>query len=321
MRKLIVVGVLCVALLLVACSNSNTNPISTPFIGGESALVLSFAPAAPPDEIFDNGQFPFTVAVNIENKGEFDLEEGEGYIEIDSINGATFGVSDNDLIKDIPAIDGARKNFDGSITEGFRDLVSFNNLNYQENLRGDLPITIRANACYNYETRTSTNICLKKETIDNINQNEVCLIGAQKQVQNSGAPIHITSLTEAPQGKNGVQVSFTIEHVGEPGALFYRDDALCDRRINNPEMYQVYVEVEPIVNGQINAECSGFQEGSGDAGYVTLFQGNPRVVTCSFDTASLSTDFIEPLSINLRYRYQQFIEKQVIVKDVATNDE
>lgn len=318
MRKLSILVLVLAFSFITACSG-NQGPISTPFVGGQTALLLSFSPSSPPDTIFDDQQFPFTVTIDVENRGEYSLEAGDGYIELEGINGATFGVSESDLMEDIPAIDGTRKNYDGSVSYGSRDVVSFATLNYQENLIGDFPITLRASACYNYQTKTTTNICIKKDSIDDLQEREICRISDARSVQNSGGPIHITKLTQVPQGRQGIQVVFVIEHVGSTNAFFYREDAVCDTRVNNPEKYQVYVDVLPIVRGSIHARCSGFQEGSGSAGYVTLFQGNPRTVTCTFDTTSINRDFIEPLNINLKYRYQHFIQKQIIVKDVTTN--
>jgi len=49
-----------------------------------------------------------------------------------------------------------------------------------------------------------------------------------------------------------------------------------------------------------------------------LFEKQPRTITCSFDTANVASNFVEPLNINLRYRYWQAIETPLLIKDVTT---
>jgi len=318
MRRLLLPILVGLMLILVGCGSSDTSPLTTPFVGGKNALILSFAPSAPPSTVFDSGQFPFGVIINVENRGEYDLKDGDGYIVLDSIHAENFGVSSQDLMQDIPAIQGTVKNFQGTVTPGFRDIVSFDQLNYQPDLRGDLSVSIRAAACYNYQTYTTTNICIKQDAVDNFQEREVCRIAEDKRVHNSGGTIHITQMTQMPKGRDAIQVTFVVSHVGEPGALFFREGAACDLRVNNPERYQVFVEVEPIVGGTIMPQCTGFQQGALNAGYITLFEKQPRTITCSFDTANVASNFVEPLNINLRYRYWQAIETPLLIKDVTT---
>src|SRR3989344_2547658 len=103
MRNIIVLF-MAVALFLVSCSpNDNPTDAETPFAGGANGLSLAFVRGAPPDEIFDDGQFPFSITLFLENLGEYTVPDNEGYIEITGIDPAAFvKPSQDDLRQDIP---------------------------------------------------------------------------------------------------------------------------------------------------------------------------------------------------------------------------
>lgn len=314
-RYLTFIGV-CIALMVVAgCTNGAVGPDTTPFVGGKNGLLLSFAPSAPPREVFDNGQFPFSVIVSIDNVGEHSIQAGDGYIQLDGISPIEYGVTQSDLRRPIPAIEGSRKSSDGRVITGSRDVVEFTNLNYQNRIFGTLTSVIRAQACYDYQTRATANLCIKRDTIDSLRTNEICSIAGDKVVHNSGAPIHVKSVRSSPQGRNSIQVQFTIGSVGSAKDSFYKEGTECDDRHNNPERYKVFVEIEPLVGGQIPARCSGLD--NGDSGYIILFSGEDRIISCTFDTAGVTTDFETRANINLRYRYSQYIEVPLIVRHVS----
>mgnify|MGYP006279948667 CR=1 FL=1 len=317
MKRIVIAIILIFSFFVTGCGEGQSQgPDTTPFVGGSTGVVLSFIEASPPKEIFDDGQFPFSISVKMDNRGEYDVEDNDGYIEIEGISPSEFGKSTGDLREEIPAIEGSKKGIDGSVIDGFSDVVEFPNLNYEPDIAGTLgPVPIRALACYNYETQATVNLCIKEETIDAIRENEVCQIAGAKSVENSGAPIHVKAVKEAPQSKDSIQAQITIGSVGQPTDSFYKEDTECDNRRNNPEKFVVYVEVDPIVNGQVPARCSGLS--GGDSGYITLYDGADRTISCSFDTSSIDGNFETRMNVLLRYRYSQFIEKDIIIRDVS----
>jgi hypothetical protein len=315
-KMFFIILILAFALLASGCQTDSNAPDTTPFVGGNTALLLSYGAASPPEEIFDDGQYPFSVNLKVENKGEYDLEDGDGYIELEGISSKEFGLSSGDLKEDIPAIDGAKKGISGTAIDGFSDVVEFSNLNYQPDIAGTLgPIPIRAVACYNYETQATANLCIKEESIDDVRENEVCQIAGDKEVENSGAPVQIKSVKEAPQSKSSIQVQITIGSVGPAMDSFYKEDTECDNKRNNPDRYVVFVEIEPIINGAVPARCAGLN--GDDSGYLTLFDGQDRTISCAFDTSGIDGSFETRMNMMLRYRYSQFIEKNVIIRDVT----
>jgi len=327
MKKMLIIGVILTGLLLLAgCGEQSQDigPSKTPFVGGTTALSLEFVEGAPPLEIFDNNQFPFSINLKIENLGEDDVETDEGYIEITGIRAEDFGLAgQSNLKQDLPYdVSGVVKNFQGIVLVGDTIITEFNDLNYDQDLSGnwDGP-RIRANLCYNYETKATTFICLKRDLLTNIDTKEICDLSGDKEVFNSGAPIQVTAVSQTPGGSDKIQVQFEISHVGDTNDRFYKLDTECDDKSTNTDKDKVYFKVADDVNGN-SAECSGLESGStSDEGYVTLYNGKPRTVVCTIDVSNVEGVYEIPLGVELSYRYYQFIEKTILIKDVSTGDD
>ena len=310
-------------LFIVGCTSGQTVDLSgNPFVGGSNGLIVEFITGSPPDEVFDNEQFPFTVSVKLENSGERDIEEGEGFLRITGVNPAEFGISESDLREDIPEIRSVKKASDQSIIQGGTEVVTFSEMNYQKDEPGNFEIdSFRVQACYDYGTIASTTICVKEENVDGLKDNEICLVNEDKPSLNSGAPIHIQNVKETSKGKDGIQISFDLVHVGNPGDTWFPvGDNECNDQITNTDLYKVEVEVDPIIDGRYGASCSGGDFNGGNKGTVRMFDGQPRKVICSFDIGDQASDFETRVNINLDYRYQQFIEKRLLIKDLGITE-
>jgi len=327
MKRHIIIGIMLVGLLVLAGCGGNSDttvgPSKTPFVGGTTALSMEFIEGAPPIEIFDNGNFPFAINLKIENLGEDDVETSDGYVEITGIDPGDFGLSgQSELKQDLPYdIKGVVKNFQGTVLVGDTIITEFNDLNFENDIRGnwDGP-RIRANLCYNYETEATVAVCLKRDLLTNIDTKEICELTGEKAVYNSGAPIQVTKVTQTPLGSDKIQLQFEISHVGDVNDRFYKVDTDCDDKTTNTDKDKVYLEVVTDINGN-TAECSGLEEGTGNAGYVTLYNGKPRTVICSFDVGDVEGVYEKQITANLQYRYSQFIEKTILVKDVSTGED
>jgi len=324
-RKILGVFIIFLLILLLAgCKkdgNTGVGPKETPFIGGKVGFLMSFIDGAPPEEIFDNNQYPFSVAVKLENKGEDDVAQNEGYVKIVGINPPDFNTTAQLLNKSLPSnLKGSKKNFEGTILDGDTTVVEFNNLNYQPDIAGNFngPV-IRAELCYNYKTRTSTQICVKEDLLTGLDNKEICKLSEDKKPQNSGGPIQITSSREDPLGTGKVQFSFVVGHVGENNDRFYKKGTNCEDKATNRDKNVVFVNMTSDFNG-VNPKCEGLQEPSADSssGYITLFDKAPRTVVCSLDVSGATGEFEDLLTVDLEYRYHQFIEKSILVKDVST---
>ncbi len=327
MRNLTILSVLVIALALSGCSNQpQANNLAASFIGGTVGLNTYLIEGMPPPTISDAGTFPFGVGVVIENQGESDVGPGTNnpflMVRLEGINPDQFGVSDNDIRQVMTSpLRGARRNFDGTIFPGEITTATFEPLTYKPNLHGNTQFTIRADVCYDYETIASAQICLKDDVLENIQDTSICSLTGEKFPQNSGGPLHISSIIENPMAQNKVQINFVIEHVGI-GEFFGRptgdvNQEICDFSVRNFNKYYVDVFVEPLQDSGMTVSCSRF--GGSNEGRIKLFQGAPTTISCTVERTRPSAQRIwqEPLNIKLKYRYGQFIETPIIIQDVS----
>ncbi len=315
------------SLLITGCAgkkNKSKEDMEKPFIGGNVALDLYLQKGLPPAVVHDNGKFPFGVGLFLENVGEADIGPGTenpyAQVRLEGILPSNFGTTESDLVKNLDSsLKGARKNFDGSILPGESTTVTFEPLNYQQDLKGNYPVTIRALACYDYKTTATAQICVKSDVIETQEDSSICTLTGEKNPQNSGSPIHVSSLVENPMGENKVQVNFIVEHVGS-GDFYGRESGEnCDPSVRNTNRYEVDVNVLPFEDPDTSISCNRFE--GGRSGSITLYQGSPTTVTCTIEQNSDSDVRIyqDVMTIELKYRYGEFIEQQVVVQDVSNN--
>ncbi|MFH1400097.1 MAG: hypothetical protein ABIH41_01130 [Nanoarchaeota archaeon] len=295
---------------------------------------MDFQLGAPPDEIFDNGQYPFGVTLVIENVGEEDVvvtgNRDFAVVTLVGIDPVQFGLSRDSVNQVIPQdMRGAAKLSDGTEVPGDIAMVSFPNdgelMSYKPNLEGTDEILLRAEICYDYRTRATSLICIKDRVLDNLYNDKICSINEPKVVQNSGAPVHVTALKQIPQGKSNTQVTFTVEHVGS-GMFFKQGSARrCDDSITNIDQNQVYVKVRFADDQNLARStlisCPVFGVGKSE-GMLNLFQGQPREVSCIIKgDPTQNRVFQDVLLVELDYTYLNFVEKPIIIRDVATEED
>ncbi|MBU1199027.1 MAG: hypothetical protein KKF46_00660 [Nanoarchaeota archaeon] len=329
LNKTIMFLVAIIALLFVtSCTDQGTGQdLSQSFIGGTVGLNTYLIEGMPPAMIHDAGTFPFGVGIVIENQGEADVGPGTDnsfvMVRLEGINPDQFGVSDNDIrqVMNVP-LRGARRNFDGTIFPGEITSATFETLTYAPNIHGNTQFTIRADVCYDYETIATSQVCIKDDVLENIQDESICSLSGEKFPQNSGGPLHVTSLIENPMAENKIQVNFVVEHVGI-GEFFGRpvnsDDLseVCDFSVRNFNKYFVDIEVEPLSDSGLAIACSRF--GGSNRGRIKLYQGAPTTISCVIERSRPSAGrvFQDLLNIRLRYRYGQFIETPIIIQDVS----
>jgi len=315
-------------LLVTSCTTeSGTTDLTKAYVGGSVGLNTYLIEGMPPPQIHDASTYPFGVGVAIENMGEADVGPGTDnpfvMVRIEGINPETFGVTDNDIQQVVPVpIRGARRNFDGSIFPGEITTVTFEPLTYAPDIHGNTQFTIRADVCYDYETVATSQVCIKDDVLENIQDTSICSLTGEKNPQNSGGPIHISSVVENPMSQNKIQVVFTIEHVGI-GEFFGRpltgDDLSerCDFSVRNFNKYYVDVEVEPLSDSRMFIKCARFS--NSNTGRIKLYQGAPTTVSCTIERNQPSSHriFQDLLNIKLKYRYGQFIETPILIQDVT----
>lgn len=310
-------------IFVAACAPEDTVNLGDPFIGGIQGLELYFLDGLPPDAIQDNGESTFGVGVSVSNVGEADVDYNDGayaVVKLEGILPEQFGVTDDDIETSFEdegiILNGAKKNFDGTIIPGMIDTVVFGDLNYLPDLRGNSQQTLRAVACYDYQSYSSTQICVKESPLENIQDESICTITGEKGPKNSGAPLAITSLIQNPLSSNSIQVNFVVEHLGYGDFFGQEDGENCDFTVTNTNKYNVDINVAFAGDAQGRTiDCPRL--GGTDSGTVRMYNGAPTTITCTLEMPDGNRVYTDVLDVQLSYRYGQFIEVPLIIQDVS----
>jgi len=323
MKKIAIgIFVIALAIFVVGCGQTNTNG-GKAFIGGTVGLTSEFMPGQPPAAVFDGKQSEFAIVVKLENVGESDIAANDGYVSINGLEPGTYGTST--FKKNIDtAIPGAKKNFDGNTLHGGIVTVEFDKLSYGPVIQGNLEQTVWADVCYKYMTKTTTQLCIKKDPQLLLNDNKICDVEGEKSPQNSGAPIQVTSLKESFAGNGKIGITLMIAHNGN-GANFFDDRAtICNDVETENTRGKIHVLVKPVTLGgkTVTPQCTGLSETSGtNQGYIRLFaDGSGKAqypLYCTIDASSTDSIFQVPIDAEFTYKYLQHVETSLEIRHVA----
>lgn len=327
MRTTIIITILAI-LVLSGCSTNNTGS-GRAFIGGTEGLRTTFLGGNPPNEIFDNRQSTFAIVVKLENIGEDDIEANEGFVKINGLDPGTYGMATSKKMFDV-AIPGAKKNFDGSVLNGGIATIEFGDLAYIPTIQGNLQQTVWADICYKYSTKTTTQLCIKRDPQLLLGDKKICDVEGEKYPQNSGAPIQITSLKESFAGNGKIGVTMIITHLGNGDAFFdprgnLNDVNACKDVESNTQKGKIKVLVKPVRvgNSQVTPVCTGLSDMTGtNEGYIRLYKdgsGKEQFsLYCTIDASSSDSIFEVPIDVEVTYLYLQHIEKELTIRHVVS---
>jgi len=322
-HQYILIASIVALLFLAGCGTTQKqNDITKTYIGGNVAINLYLLNGAPPPQVYVGGKFPFSVIVVMENVGESDIGPGTDnpYVtaRIEGILPANFGLTDADLTHTLEErVNGAHKNFDGTILGGMPANFVFQPLNFQGHLQGNQLITLRGTVCYDYTNWATVQYCMKNDIVENVQDSTICTLTGEKLVADSGGPIHVTHVVQNPLAANKIQLTFQVEHVG-PGEFYGRTDTEdCNPSIRNTNKYNVDVAVS-AQDPASTINC--YRLGNGASGKITMYNGAPQSITCTIEHpgGSASRVYTDTLNIKTQYRYGQFIEQPVIVQAVPS---
>ena len=309
----IVIGI--IALLLVgSCTGGNTVSLQT-FLGGNDGITISFTKDSPPTEVFDGGGYPFGIEVKLDNKGETLVPKDLLKVSINGIRAQEFGLLPDALVK-TASDDALERKVDstGKVTEPGPIFVAFENLNHVVPITGNqLQYPIRAEVCYYYATKGATSLCVRKN-LANPAEGGLCEIDSTRPLSTSGAPVQIQSVTEFKRGKDSVGFNFDITTGTTTTAKPYAKGSRCEggRASEN----RVFVKVNTDVPGLTCTGLSPSREGAVE-GTIQVYEGT-RTVSCQQKMPSTG-DFEMPVTIELQYDYQDYVETTLTVKH--TSDE
>jgi len=277
-----------------------------PYIGGTRGLSVQFADGAPPDEVFDDKQFPFDVEVMLLNVGEKDINKEDVKIVLSGLNPLDFGKIDSDFIMDGINEDvlATYKDFEGNIIEPPEVYVTFSGLNFQDKLPGNFQLKTRADVCYNYATDAVADGCIRADVLS-VDEDAVCQVNEEKIVHNSGAPIQVSAFTEQPSGTDKIRYLFTVQHQGSGRVYLPGSKCPSERGSENKLRFKIESRVADLT-------CTGLVGGSGKEGELILRNGK-QVVRCVQQTKS-QLDYIDRIKITLDYDYEESYDQDLLVK-------
>ncbi len=334
--KTVLVVLLIATLAFTSCGGNNEpiGPTFNPYVGGSDSIEITFMPGMPPTQlgaILDNGGSEFSVGVQIVNKGEYDLGPNELQLDLRGILPDQFNIGWPDLNQILAdPLQGSKKQLDGSVTNGQMSSLIFEGLKYLPDAPGDLPKQIRVDACYNYATKSTTQVCLANDVQGALiaQQDAICNVNEVKVTKNSGAPVQISNLRQMPQGGNRISVMFDIVHKGMGEVYKFGTPDNCESIITNPEKNKVYVEVFMTDDSTAQVSCTGGlagpvtpTEASPIAGEILMVDASPRTVTCSIEEVSgpaQNAIYLDQFNIDLSYNYGQSQDLQITIKDFGT---
>lgn len=276
------------------------------YVGGTSGLDISFVSEEPPETVLDNNQDLFYITLYLQNMGEYTVPAGKVIATLSGINKDAFGMKSLNT-KSKSEILGKSK-IGNDIVDGGVDSLQFDQANYKYDLSADFSTQLRADVCYNYQTKSLIKLCLKKNPIQR-KQNDICAVTNENvDMENSGAPLQLTGV-KSRGSSDSITLTFTVENQG--AGETYESNTFTDSCTVKPEKQNnVNVKVKSE-SGKLTANCGVLN--NNDQGIVRLVDGR-KTISCNIKTSSLQdTAFEEPFEITLDYFYKEAIGKDLVV--------
>ena len=325
MRNIIILTSFLVVMLIVAgCDGGEgtSGPsIGDVFIGGTSGLEISFLENAPPSEVTDKSAsgagFPFQAVVAIENVGEYSVPSNLLNIKLS-------GFFPSDLLGSEPRnteqplgeeFKGVRKDPDGNKIQGDIRQITFpktGKFEYQSELAGNQGFPFIAEACYFYQTKAISQICLREKLTSG--DSKVCEPFGSKPVSNHGAPVHVTSITQSIGGEDKMLLHFTVKKVGT-SEIFSQSD--CVSTFKSEDRVEVEVKTGLGDSDSQLPDCLGLlKDGSdkGNTGELLLINGEGSFTCVQTLDANSKVNSIKTMDIVLGYYAQDTVSTDVVVK-------
>jgi len=321
MKKAIIISFLALMLVFAAgCGEKQEQGVTgSKFVGGSEGLAVTFAPGSLPDQILDTEQ-PFGISIVMTNKGDYTIENGaDATVKITGIDPEDFGVSSGDMVQDSPnQIRGAQKDTQGNVIQGETVSLDFpadgSSFVHQKEIAGAVTYNVRADVCYKYGTTANTKLCVLEDILGTTGSSgKLCQINEEKTVDNSGAPVEVSSFRESVSSADKVSFVFKVRHTG--GGSVHEVGSECNKEFQQKD--KVHVKVDTGISDGL--QCSGLQDGTASGsvfeGDAQLLNGE-REIRCT-QTINNPTDLEKLVQIELTYDYNQFISKTLEVQHVG----
>jgi hypothetical protein len=281
------------------------------FVGGDNGLIVSFVGNNPPARVFQNHNF--NVVLQLENKGENNIEEGDIRVVISNMQ--NFGLEDNIIKYNENRIQKRVKAEEGFIPGGI-DYIAFNDVAYSgpAMITEDSPVSIAVDVCYPYKTTAVADVCVTRERSETI-----CDPFGKPDVQTSSSPILVTEITQMSNGliKTDsdaalLELRIDFERVGE-GEIYNSDSTCSELNIDNIDIItidQITLGADTY-NGDEVADICGYSDNK-----FGLDSDGKGFIICSLTVPNVAYDFEDRFTITTSYMHTQLLTQQISVMPV-----
>jgi len=324
-----------VILLVSACTTGKSGASAgtaprTPFLGGTAGISMIFEKDNPPPEVTDDSSFSFRAILDLQNQGETRVDKQDIKFNLIGFDPNDFGKTFDDLRNVVPddALEAKKRDAEGNIVQGNPTTVTFPKSGdsfVPNKFSGNTEFTMRAEACYAYETDAITKLCVLRDMI-NIRQGPVCLPNGAKTIYSSAAPVQVSNFRQSVVGKDKLSFSFDVSvssnvdvfsDTNKPSSNFENacpKDPKTRRQVEN----KVRVEItelpsDPIVGGG-GIRCGGLD--NSNKGEVILVSGK-RTITCTVDLVTDRNDLEKQFGVKVTYNVLDSKETKILVKHLA----
>lgn len=305
---------LAACILLPGCRPKDQPVVRTDIHEGTDGLALGFAKGMPPDDITDRVTFP--IGVEMRNKGTADIEDG--IITLINYYPEEMVMRDESKTKMFDIEGKSVFNPDGGY-----DLLAYTieNRNLAVRQRMEQRFLFKVQACYQYRTSASVEVCIKPRTFGFSFVGDTCDVKDIKLAGGQGAPVAVTKVEQAivpdTDDRTGtVTYSGTykilIENVGKgyiaPLDSYRNACTTSSKKENLLASENVQVEL-----GDRLLECTPIQQ---------IKDTNTFFTVCSAELGELRDSYASHLVVTIDYGYiSPEIEKTVFVKKITQDEQ
>lgn len=323
MKKiLIILPFVILAFMFSGCRSTetaeNVTAPSSAYIGGDKGVELSFLANAPPADVYDTtggGSNPFDISVKVENKGEYTIDGGKYKLTLSGVDPSAFGKSVSDFnVQSSESLVKTRRS-GGETVPGTFSILGVPGLAYTNQVSGQLgPFNLRAALCYEYQTEVTSDVCVLNDLLGTTRQEGICKPSGNRNVQNSGGPVHVdtASFEQSVTGKDNIAFTFTVVHVGGDKDAVFKNEVQSCTLGDMTKQDKVGVQVL-LGSTDITSSCSGVT-----GGVATLYGDTGAQIRCTQTLPSDRTDFVQPVKVTLKYDYYEYIDQPITVKQVGS---
>jgi hypothetical protein len=322
-------------LVLAGCVNlSRDRPITDADVRkGREGLVMDFTENAPPESVFEGSKESpsvFPIAVELQNKGASDIENGllvfgfeKTYVDFDEDSKQRL------IEEDLMDNEGKLKlEIEGKSVfnpNGDEEFITINARAKKIGAQSEThPSTILATACYPYKTVFGSSVCIDTDIYGIRKGEKACDIEDLQFGNGQGAPVAITKvetrmLPDVDENKVKPHFIIHVENKGKGEVINPNLDIVRKACTSESLIYEDFNTLKIIASlSGANLKCKVGEDDSEPA--IIRLKDREDLVRCTLEE-DIERDrdaYVAPLKIELEYGYTFTISKNIIIEKILT---